>query len=307
MEGTKKVGIVTFIVLLALGLTAAPQIGAATVNVDCNMGGAVGPILSSLKPGDVVLVHGTCQENILIQAELQRITVDGQSKATINAADARQPTIQVVGREVTIKGFTVTGGSFGIAINRGATAVIDNNTIQNAAVIGLEASQNSFARIINNTIQHSRLHGIAVLGSSSVHIGVLSTTDKVPQPNVIHNNGGDGIEVLRSSTARIIGNTLSGNRRNGLTVQQASHADVAGNVFNGNGQHGIRVVGNSGVNLADSAMRLFKQPNTTTAPNGVFGIRCEVGAYVEGPIGSLSGSSGVKDMSDTSCIDRSAS
>jgi parallel beta-helix repeat protein len=252
------------------------------------------------------LVHGTCQENILIQAELQRITVDGQSKATINAADARQPAIQVLGREVTIKGFTVTGGSFGIAINRGATAVIDNNTIQNAAVIGLEVSQNSFARIINNTIQHSRLHGIAVLGSSSVHIGVLSTTDKVPQPNVIQNNGGDGIEVLRSSTARILGNTLSGNRRNGLTVQQASHADVAGNVFNGNGQHGIRVVGNSGVNLADSAMRLFEQPNTTTAPNGVFGIRCEVGAYVEGPIGSLSGSRGVKDMSDTSCIDRSA-
>jgi parallel beta-helix repeat protein len=306
MEGTKKVGIVPFIVLLALGLAEVPQSGAATVNVDCNTGGAVGPILSGLKPGDVVLVHGTCQENILIQAELQRITVDGQSKATINAADTRQPAIQVLGREITIKGFTVTGGSFGIAINRGATAVIDTNTIQNAALIGLEVSQNSFARIINNTIQHSRLHGIAVLGSSSVHIGVLSTTDKVPQPNVIQNNGGDGIEVLRASTARIIGNTLSGNRRHGLTVQQASHADVAGNAFNGNGQHGIRVVGNSGVNLADSAMRLFVQPNTTTAPNGGVGIRCEVGAYMEGSIGNLSGSSGVKDVSDTSCIDRSA-
>jgi hypothetical protein len=53
-------------------------------------------------------------------------------------------------------------------------------------------------------------------------------------------------------------------------------------------------------------MRLFEQPNTTTAPNGMFGIRCEIGAYVEGPLGSLKGSSGVKDMSDTSCIDRSS-
>ena len=112
--------------------------------------------------------------------------------------------------------------------------------------------------------------------------------------------------MLRSSTARIIGNTLSGNRSNGLTVQQASHADVAGNVFNGNGQYGIRVVGNSGVNLADSAMHLFEQPNTTTAPNGVFGIRCELGAYMEGPLGSLRGRRGVKDVSDTSCIDRSS-
>lgn len=188
----------------------------------------------------------------------------------------------------------------------GATAVVDTNTIHDAANAGLEISHNSFARIVNNTIQYNAQHGILVLGSSSVHIGVWYTDDKVPQPNFIQNNGGDGIQVLRSSTARIIGNTLSGNRRNGLTVQQASHADVAGNVFNGNSQHGILVVGNSGVNLADSAMRLFVQPNTTTGPNGLFGIRCEVGAYVEGPLGSLSGRSGIKDMSDKSCIDRSS-
>jgi parallel beta-helix repeat protein len=295
----------TFIILLFLGL-APPKIGATTVTFDCNKGGAVGPILTRLKPGDVVLVRGTCQENILIQPELQRITLDGQRKATIKAADARRPAIQVLGREVTIKGFTVTGGSFGIAINRGATAVIDNNTIEHAAVAGLEVSHNSFARVISNTIQNNEGIGIMVLGSSSVHIGVWYTDDKIPRPNVIKNNGGDGILVLRSSTARIIGNTLSGNRRNGLTVQQASHADVAGNVFNDNGKQGILVVGNSGVNLADSAMRLFEQPNTTTAPNGLFGLRCEAGAYVEGPLGSLSGRSGVKDISDTSCIDRSS-
>ena len=296
-------GILLFFVL---GLTVAPHIGAATVNVDCNAGGAVGPILNGLKTGDVVLVQGTCQENILIQAQLSTITLDGQRKATIKAPDPGQPAIQVLGREITIKGFTVIGGSFGIAINRGATAVIDANTIENAANTGLEVSQNSFARIINNTIEHSGQNGIFVLGSSSAHIGVMSTGDKVPQPNVIQNNGGDGIQVLRASTARIIGNSISGNQGNGLTVQQASHADVAGNTFNRNLLHGIRVVGNSGVNLADSAMRLFEQPNTTTAPNGMFGIRCEIGAYVEGPLGSLMGGSGVKDMSDTSCIDRSS-
>ena len=305
MKWVNRVVVLTGIVLLGLALTAAAQAGGATVTVDCSKG-AVGPILSSLKPGDVVLVHGTCGENLLIQPELQRITLDGQGKATVNAADARQPAIQVLGHEVTIKGFTVTGGFFGIAINRGATAVIDDNTIRDAVHSGIEVSQNSFARIINNTIEHNQMNGILVLGSSSVHIGVLRTDDKVPSPNVIQNNLGDGISVLRASTARIIGNTLSGNRRSGLAVQQLSHADVAGNVFNGNGQYGIRVAGNSGVNLADSAMRLFEQRNTTTAPNGLFGIRCEVGAYVDGPIGSLRGRRGVKDVSDKSCIDRSA-
>src|SRR5439155_3118144 len=109
------------------------------------------------------------------------------------ATDARQPTIQILGREVTVKGLTVTGGFFGIAINRGATAVIDNNTIQNAAGTGLEVSQNSFARIINNTIQHSARHGVFVLGSASAHIGVLSPNDQVRRRKGSQNDGGGGI------------------------------------------------------------------------------------------------------------------
>ena len=39
---------------------------------------------------------------------------------------------------------------------------------------------------------------------------------------------------------------------------------------------------------------------------GAFGIRCKVGAYVDGPIGGLMGKSCVMDVSDKSCIDRSA-
>src|SRR5262249_1227895 len=268
---------------------------AATVNVDCNNGGAVAPALATLKPEDVLVVHGTCRENIVVPADLHDVIIEGQSKATINAPDARRPAIQVLGREITIKGLTVSGGQFGIAINRGATAIVESNTIENATLTGLEVSQNSFARIVKNTIRNNQQNGIFVLGSSSAHIGVMQTGDRVPQPNVVENNGRDGIVVLRSSTARIIGNTLSGNKRRGVTFQQLSHADVAGNVFNGNGEHGIRVTGNSGVNLADSAMRVFEQPNTTASHNGKFGVRCEVGAYVEGPLGSLAGSSGAKD------------
>jgi parallel beta-helix repeat protein len=298
----KQVGVV--IVFLGLGLTAASRVAAETATVDCNTGGAVGPTLARLKPGDVLLVQGTCRENILIQAGINHVILDGQGKGTIHAPDPRQPAVQVLGREITIKGLTVTGGQFGIAINRGATAIVDGNTMQNAALSGLEVSQNSFARVVKNNIRQNQSHGVLVLGSASVHFGVMQTGDRVPQPNVVENNGGDGIVVLRSSTARIIGNTISGNRRHGLTVQQASHADVAANVFNGNGGDAIRVFGNSGVNLADSAMHLFEQPNTTTTPNGSFGIQCEVGAYIEGPLGTLNGRRGAKDVSDTSCVDR---
>ena len=80
----------------------------------------MGSILSNLKPGGVVLVHGTCRENLLIQPELQRVTIDGQRTATIHATDARRLAIQVLGREVTIKGLTVTGACSVLnAVNRG--------------------------------------------------------------------------------------------------------------------------------------------------------------------------------------------
>jgi parallel beta-helix repeat protein len=292
-------------VLLALALAAPAPSGTATVNVNCNTGGAIGPTLGQLKPGDVLLVQGTCRENVVIDAAINGITIDGQGNATISAPDARQPAVQVLGREVTIKGFTVTGGFFGVAVNRGATALIDNNTIEGAAHSGVEVSQNSFGRIVNNTMRRNRQNGILVLGSASAHIGVIRSDDQQPRPNIVQDNGGDGIHLIRASTARIIGNTLSGNRGNGLAVLQTSHADVAGNVFNANGKNGIHVIGNSGINLADSSMRLFERPNTTTTPNGSFGIRCELGAYLDGAIGSLTGKSGVKDVSDTSCIDRS--
>src|SRR3954468_19103652 len=255
--------------LLSLSVAVVPQLHAAA-NLDCNAGAAIESVVAAAKPGDVILVHGACRENLVIQSEIQRITLDGQGKTTIDAPDSRRPAIQVLGRELTIKGFTVSGGTFGTAINRGATATIERNTARNAAISGFEVSHNSFARIVNNTVEGNQQTGILVLSSASAHIGVLGTDDSTPSPNVVRNNGGDGIQVLRASTARIIGNTISGNGRNGLMVQQASHADVAGNVFDANAQQGIRVIGNSGVNLADSAMLLFTRPNATASPNGMF-------------------------------------
>jgi parallel beta-helix repeat protein len=131
--------------------------------------------------------------------------------------------------------------------------------MQNAALSGLEVSQNS----ARECVRPLRCHA-----------------DRRQSPTAERRREQRGYGI-------IIGNTISGNRRHGLTVQQASHADVAANTFNGNGEVAIRVFGNSGVNLADSAMRVFQQPNTTTTPNGGLGIRCEVGAYIEGPLGTL--------------------
>jgi len=45
--------------------------------------------------------------------------------------------------------------------------------------------------------------------------------------------------VLRSSSGRIIGNTIRGNGGDGVLVNRVSHSDIASNVIEENGGDGI--------------------------------------------------------------------
>ena len=187
-----------------------------------------------VKPGDVVLVQGTCgaerRDSVgEFSASLWTVKRRRRLAPGRRAADA----VQVLGREITIKGFRVTGGSFGIAINRGATAILDRDTVRNAANSGFEVSHNSFARIINNTVERNQQHGIVVLGSASVHSVNRPRTTRRPR---ISSGTMPWMgfkccarQRLASSAIRSVGTDATG-----LTVQKASHADVAGNLIHGN-------------------------------------------------------------------------
>ncbi|MBI2987513.1 MAG: right-handed parallel beta-helix repeat-containing protein, partial [Deltaproteobacteria bacterium] len=101
---------------------------------------------------DILLVSGTCNENIVIRDDVLRIPLDGQGTATISGPDATLDTIDVRGRGITIRGFNVTGGRDGIRIFRGGTAAnIDGNSIQSTGRNGISVSRNSSASITNNT------------------------------------------------------------------------------------------------------------------------------------------------------------
>jgi parallel beta-helix repeat protein len=122
-------------------------------------------------------------------------------------------------------------------------------------------------------------------------------------PNTIRNNGGPGINIERTSGAWIVGNTISGNKDSGITVHRNAQADVIANTINGNGGDAITVTYNSGVNF-DSEPRK-DGPNKTTQNNAGAGIKCAIGGYVDGPVGTLAGAKGAKDI-DKSCVDRTA-
>ena len=297
---------------------------AATTTVDCSSAGLQAAI-EKVKPGDTLLVSGTCKENLVIYEEVARITLDGQGKATIEGADARRTTIVVRGRGITIKGFTVTGGNNGITVTGGGNAVIDGNTVQGTG-FGITVDSSSSGRIANNTVQSNRLSGIAVANTSfaiiasntirnnqgqgiaiattsAAWVGFFSFEDKSPSPNIVENNGSNGIEVVLSSSARIVGNTIRSNKRNGIFVQRASSALISNNTVDANGESGIDVARNAHAGLGRGiGTEIFRQRNSTASSNVGVGIRCSSTSSVEGQLGSLNGNKGVKDI-HPSCAD----
>jgi parallel beta-helix repeat protein len=289
--------------LATLGFSSA---NAATLNVDCDAGNTIASVYATIKPGDTVLVNGLCKEQVNIPPEVTRVIFDGQKKTTIQHPGGQQASPHAFynrGKEITIKNFTVTGGQDGIHLSGPASAVIDGNLVTKNSGRGIHIDKGSIARILNTTVEQSGGIGIDVTGASYAYIGVFIPRVPALAPNTIRNNGGPGINIERTSGAWIVGNTISGNKDSGITVHRNAQADVIANTINGNGGDAITVTYNSGVNF-DSEPRK-DGPNKTTQNNAGAGIKCAIGGYVDGPLGTLAGAKGVKDI-DKSCVDRTA-
>jgi parallel beta-helix repeat protein len=235
---------------------------AADRNLNCSTG-TITDFLPRLRPGDRLLVTGTCNENVSIDPRFNSITLEAQGAATINGPDATANTVLISGKGITIKGFTITGGSRGIIVSRGGSATIDGNTIQNTGSDGIQVSENGTARIINNTIQNNPDTGISIFDNSSAHIGFERGTETTASPNTIQNNATRGILISNHASARIVGNTINGNGDDGIGVARASQAAISSNSINNNAGDGIFVSGNSHIQLgADTGSGIFDLPNS---------------------------------------------
>ena len=289
-------------IVFASFLWLLPSVARA-VNCDTDGPGALQAAIDAATGPTTILVSGTCNENVAIREDKNRISLDGQGTATISGPVTTSSVIQVRGRGITILNFAfIAGGQDGILVTRGGTADIQSNTIQSTGGNGLVVNSHSFARIINNTIQNNPLDGIVVSENSSARVGFLSFNDTAASPNTIQGNGYRGVTVVRSSNAVIVGNTISNNVDDGVVVSRDSQADMSDNIINSNGGSGIFVSRNSGVNLGnDTGTSIFDLPNSTTVNNTGFGIECVTNSYADGRQGTVTGVTGATSFS-SSCV-----
>jgi len=304
-----RVVIRTGLVLAGVLLFLRPSMGHGDPDrhtLTCGRDKTIAEAVRKLKPGDTLAVSGTCNENLQLGEEVERITLDGQGIAAITA-DTGANAITVTGRAITIRGFTITGGAQGIAVLDGGSAVIDGNTIQNAARNGIAVFRNASADIINNTIQNNPIAGIAIQSNSSARIGWQGPPNqRISHPNIIQDNGAQGIQVYRGSSAQIFTNTIRNNVSHGVIVDRQSQAEVGACLITGNGGDGIRGMRNASLDLGTDVNGSTPQfdDDTNTGTNAGFGVRCMIAGFVDGRIGTLTGTAGFKSFSE-GCVDSS--
>jgi parallel beta-helix repeat protein len=251
-----------------------------------------------------VLVSGTCNEQVSLEAELVRVTLDGQKKTTIRhpGKGARSPhTVYIRGKDIHVRNVTVIGGLDGIHLAGPASAEIDGAVVMKTRRAGVRIDKGSVVRILDTTIEDSGAMGIDISGISIAYIGVRIPRLPPLAPVTVRNSNGPGINIERGSAAWIVGNTISNNKESGIEVHRNSHADVIANAINGNGGDGITASFGSGINLRSEPRR--DGPNRSAQENGGVAIRCTTGGFVDGPLGSLAGRQGTKAI-EHGCVDR---
>jgi hypothetical protein len=156
---------IAVIVIVALESAAA----AAVVNVNCNLrgrsiGGALGAHAKT--PDLVLVVAGTCTENVVITRDDVTIRTNG-TPASVVAADSSLSAItldaahRIVIDGLVANGIAVSGGTFGIAATRGSSLDVANCAVSGASNTGIISSlqQRGFSRPVLGDRECDRCRG----------------------------------------------------------------------------------------------------------------------------------------------------
>jgi len=244
-----KTGFIILIIpiLLVFSLPQAEAKGPKTHKVNCDKKKqTIQKKLDKAKDGDVIEVSGDCSENIII--ENNRITLRAVAGATLTAADPNGTTIRVRGLNTQILDFaSISEGRNVIIVERGASALIQSNTIENGRR-GIRIHQGAYASIVGNTIQNNNAMG-----------------------------GREGIAVVQSAAADILSNIITGSGRDGILVSDGAAADIDDNDITGNGRDGIRVTFTSHIRLSsEPGLGLANRINGNTGR----GVQCQINSSI---------------------------
>lgn len=263
----------TFTILIALGIllalvipTAVPRVSAAELKVGPSAQyRTISEAVKAANTGDIVFVApGTYVENVMIDKPLT-IVATGSAPATIVKATASNKDVFTFsGSDITIQGFTITGGGYGITFAKasnciltrcvvkdntygaylaGATAnLISNNNLDDNG-FGMYLDGSSGNKLVNNSARNEKGGG----GKASLSDGIYmhsSSANNVTRCD-LSNNDNFGASLYDSRDNIFSYNTLSSNTQFGVRLRDGSDNNkFVHNTFKANTENGA-LIGNS--------------------------------------------------------------
>jgi len=242
--------------------TTAPASAQQTVQVHCGAGGTIASALARPARSLVIVVHGTCDENVTIARD--DVTLEGApGGGTVFGPDSTKHTIFVTGSRVTIKSLSVTGGRNGINAKGASFLSVRDCDVHNAGHSGITFDQSIAGHVDGSTIQANPQQGIYIESASATLTN-----------NVISGNGQWGVLATNGSSGRIgltdagqyDGNTIENNGEGGIRIFQGASATVAANTISGNGTN-QQSTSRSGISVVDAAANIVGGNTITNHPS----------------------------------------
>lgn len=232
---------------------------ATNVSVDCT--GAPAPfttITAALNTLDLVGPHtitvaGTCNEVVNLRAR-NNVTIDGGAPApgAIHASGPGPLNIER-SRGILLRRLTFSGGNRAVSVRLQSEVTIEGCSLESANT-GLAVADASSVTVGGSlSVQAVNVHnnnlGISVDGSSLTAVGFLTVENSVSNgvnveggrlilqgqsnpsfggPNVIHNNGGNGLFASGGADVDVnAANTIDSNTLNGAVAFESSTIDLS--------------------------------------------------------------------------------
>lgn len=259
MTSTPRLAVIAAAILVSGLSTSAFATDAITLTVDCGRGQTITKALGftdALRRSLVLVVRGTCNENVTIDRDDVTLKADPNTGGTINGPSAGN-TITVRASRVLLDRLTVRGGNpSGIALVGGSDVDISNCDIQGATFHGISVGGNSSANVSNSSIQYNGRSGVNVSQGSAA----IATSQ-------IAFNSSNGVRVRGNSSLTVNGGAISSNAWSGIDMESGT-AVISGTTITANGTGtGVPEGSKRGV----SALASYVQVNNSSITNNTGG------------------------------------
>ena len=195
-------------------------------------------IAKALKKGNkrkplVIIVRGTCKENVLITRDDVTLRGDKDVGGTVEAANPDVDTILIRGaRRVELDNLTVKGASNanGVEGSQGASFAVAYNSVIRENRDGVRVSRGSRGTIEESTVEENSRDGVLIIG------GTAFVTD-----NTIQSNGRAGVTVINGGSVNLRNNDILSNGAGGVGIFRAAGRMMGGNTIKENAGAGVAV------------------------------------------------------------------